>query len=110
MLRQFLQQGIGTVVFPCIQVEMQDRIPLPLLFEAGNGKSVEKLFLSLKIRLKSTDKQAFPEPARAAQEIVPASRGKPVHKCCLVYIEEPVLAQAFEILYSYRIKLSHFIS
>ena len=89
---------------------MEDRMLLPFLFEFRDGQSVEQLFLSQEIRFKSADQQTFPEPARAAQEIIPASGDKSVYQSCLVHIEEPVLAQALEILYSYRIKLSHFIS
>ena len=86
---------------------MDDRIPLPLLFERGDCQSVEELLLSLEICLECADEQAFAEPARPAEEIVPSRCDQLVHKGSLVHIEEPVLSQALEILYAYRIKFSH---
>ena len=86
---------------------MQDRIPFPLFFEFRYGQPVEQLFLALEIRFKGADKQAFPEPARAAQEIITASRDKSVYQRSLVNVEVSSVTELLEILYSYRIKLSH---
>ena len=96
-----------TVEFLGVEVKMDDRILFPSLFEFRDSQSFEQLFLSLEIRFKSADQQTFSEPARAAQEIITASRDKSVYQRSLVDIEVSSVTELLEILYSYRIKLSH---
>ena len=95
------------VIVLCIEIKMEDRMPLPLPFERGYSQPVEELLLPLEVCLERADEQALAEPSRTAEEIVPTCRDQPVHKGGLVHIEEPVPTQALEILYTYRIKLSH---
>ena len=47
-------------------VEMQDRILFPVLFQLGDGKTLEQVLPSLEVIRQGAAKQALAEPSRAA--------------------------------------------
>ena len=86
---------------------MQDRIPFPLFFQTVDSQSFKKFLLSLEVGLQSTYQQALAEPPRAAQKIIASCLYKLVNKRGLVYVPVSVCADLLEVLYPYRVKLSH---
>ena len=75
----------------------------PVFFQFFHGKPSEQFFLALEIGFDSRYEQAFPEAARAAQEIVAAGFNDTIDKFGFIDIEITAGTKLFEVLYAYRI-------
>ena len=69
------------------QVEMEDRMLLPILFQRHYLKPFKKLLCSLKIRFQCGTEQAFPKSARTVQENKFGIMSQFPYKICLVHIQ-----------------------
>ena len=67
---QFFIQHLGRIIFFSIQIQMQHRIFLPVLFQILDCQSVEQVLPALEIRLQGTHQQALAESAGTGQEII----------------------------------------
>ena len=99
MLVQFLVQGFCGVIFPGIQIQVQNRILFPLLFQPLYCQSFKELLLPLEISLQSADQKTLTEPSRPAKKIVAACLCQLIYLCRLVHIKITVSAETLEILY-----------
>ena len=96
-------QGIRLCEVRTIEVYMEYRISVPLLFQPVNGQSAEQLFPAQKIVLQGGDQQAFPETSRTAQEIDLSLRDKTIDKVGLVHVHVTVLYNLLKTLYANRV-------
>ena len=82
---------------------MQYRPYRPLLFQLFHGQTLKQFLFPLEICLQSGYEQALAESSPTAEELIPTPGHQFVDKLRLVYVEISVLAEALEILYSYRV-------
>ena len=59
-------QALNRIIFLGIQVQMQNRVFFPLLFQSFDSESFKQFFLSFKISFESRKKKAFPETTGTA--------------------------------------------
>ena len=86
------------------QVEVQNRISIPLLLQLLDGKPLEQFLLSLEITLEGGNQQRLAETAWATQEEIRSIRmSHTIDIFRLIYIELILLADPFKCLNSYRI-------
>ena len=96
-------QRFGSIVFLCVQIQMQYRIYGPVSFQFFQRQSLEKILLSQCVCFNCRQKQTLAETPRTAQEIVFVCVKQFIHLCRFVYIHITVVYQTFKILYSNRI-------
>ena len=63
-------QRFGSIVFLCVQIQMQYRIYGPVFFQLFQRQSLEKILLSQCVCFNCRQKQTLAETPRTAQEIV----------------------------------------
>lgn len=68
-------QVVGRIELLGVQVEMQDGMLRPILFQLFDGQAGKQLFLSLEIGFEGRDQKAFAETAGTAQEVIFSGRG-----------------------------------
>ena len=90
-----------------VEVEVQYGVGRPVGLQLLDFQPLKQLLLALEVGVQSAEQQALAEPPWAAQEVIPARCGEPVHQLGLVNVIIAVLYQALEALYSYGV-LFHF--
>ena len=103
VLFQNIGQRFGSIIFLCVQIQMQYRIYGPVFFQLFQRQSLEKILLSQCVYFNCRQKQTLAETPRTAQEVVFVCVKQFIHLCRFVYIHITVVYQTFKILYSNRI-------
>ena len=78
-------------------VEMQHWVLLPVLFQFGDGKTLEQVFAALEVVFQGAAKQRLPESSRTAEEYELRFARQFKDKVCLVNVDASVLTDAFKI-------------
>ena len=98
IIMQNLIQTLRSIILLDVQIQMQNRISDPVLFQLLHRQTFKQLLLTLKVSFQGRDEQALSETSRTAQEVVTSGLYHLVHPGRFINIEITVLTDFLEIL------------
>ena len=97
---QFVLQRAALGEVAAIEVDMKNRILLPLLLQVLDGQTSKQLPLPTEIILQRRDEQALAKPTRTAQKVNLTLRHHLVQQGRLVHIDKTAVNNTLKILYA----------
>ena len=100
------RQVSSSFIFPGIQIQVQNRIFFPFLFQLFDGQTLKQILASLKVGFKGRKKQTLAKTTGTAQEIRFTYICNLINHSRLIYIEITIPTYFLKSLYAYR-QLTH---
>ena len=107
VLFQYVGQCFGCIISLCVQIEMQNRMYSPVLFQSFHSQSLEEFLPSQEVSFQCRDEQTLTEAAWTTQEVILPGFYQAVNKRSLVDVTITAFTYFFKTLYAYRINLAH---
>src|SRR5574344_1449353 len=100
MFVKFCGQGLQPIIVAGVQVEMQNGVLGPFLFQILDGETLEEFALAAEIGIHRGDEQTLAEASRTTEEVITSRISQFVNKFGLIHIHVSVIMDFLEVLYS----------